>query len=104
MINWFLGIRIHMDVTTGMTTLNQTQFIIEILQRFQVIECRPRKTPMDKGIFCTVDLLKMNQPMVYLIDKKLEPYFRWHVLLVPISLMQLIKLLLMQPIPLKHLG
>jgi hypothetical protein len=49
-INWFLGIHIHMDFAKGITTLDQSQFAVEILRRFGMEECRPRKTPMDKDV------------------------------------------------------
>ncbi|GMF56102.1 unnamed protein product [Phytophthora fragariaefolia] len=48
-VQWFLGIRITMDTTRGITTMNQTQYASEVLGRFEMAECRPRKTPLDKG-------------------------------------------------------
>ncbi|KAE9052152.1 Retrovirus-related Pol polyprotein from transposon TNT 1-94 [Phytophthora rubi] len=48
-VRWFLGIRINMDTTRGITTLDQTQFASEVLRRFGMDDCRPRKTPLDQG-------------------------------------------------------
>ncbi|GMG18240.1 unnamed protein product [Phytophthora fragariaefolia] len=48
-VQWFLGIRITMDTTRGITTMDQTQHASEVLRRFEMDECRPRKTPLDKG-------------------------------------------------------
>ncbi|GMF31258.1 unnamed protein product [Phytophthora fragariaefolia] len=49
-INWFLGICIRMDSTQGITTLDQSQFAVEILRRIGMEDCRARKTPIDKGV------------------------------------------------------
>ncbi|KAG3099265.1 hypothetical protein PI125_g15066 [Phytophthora idaei] len=46
---WFLGIKITMDQSRGITTLDQSPFALEIHQRFEISECRPRKTPLDQG-------------------------------------------------------
>ncbi|GMF37221.1 unnamed protein product [Phytophthora fragariaefolia] len=48
-VQWFLGIRITMDTTRGITTMDQTQYASEVLRRFEMDECRPQKTPLDKG-------------------------------------------------------
>ncbi|KAG3001119.1 hypothetical protein PC120_g20474 [Phytophthora cactorum] len=45
---WFLGIRIAMDLSNGVTTLDQSQFASELLRRFGMDDCRPRKTPLDQ--------------------------------------------------------
>lgn len=43
------GISIHVDHARGITTLNQSKFAAEVTRRFGMENCRPRKTPMDKG-------------------------------------------------------
>ncbi|KAE8912640.1 hypothetical protein PF003_g3708 [Phytophthora fragariae] len=48
-ISWFLGIRVSVDVEQGITTMDQSQYAGEVLRRFGMSGCRPRKTPMDKG-------------------------------------------------------
>ncbi|GMF31060.1 unnamed protein product [Phytophthora fragariaefolia] len=48
-VQWFLGVWITMETTRGITTMDQTQYTSEVLRRLEMDECRPRKTPLDKG-------------------------------------------------------
>ncbi|OWZ14575.1 Retrovirus-related Gag-pol Polyprotein [Phytophthora megakarya] len=46
---WFLGISLHFDHEHGITTLSQAKFAADVTKRFGMDNCRPRKTPQDRG-------------------------------------------------------
>ncbi len=50
---WVLGMRIMADPSTRSITLNQTQYILRILDKFSMADCKPTPTPLpEKTILC----------------------------------------------------
>jgi hypothetical protein len=50
-VSWFLGMRIKIDVQAGVTTIDQFQFANEILNRFEMGNCKPSRLPLNSGTF-----------------------------------------------------
>ena len=51
---WCLNLRVTRDKEKGLLKIDQEQYVEEILRRFNMDECNPRKTPMDeKPVLCS---------------------------------------------------
>jgi hypothetical protein len=48
-LKWYLGVSIKQDLIKGTTTINQEQYINQLLARFSMAECTPKSTPMAPG-------------------------------------------------------
>jgi len=59
-LSWYLGVNISHNLSRGVTTLNQTQFINTMLKRFNMEGCNPITTPAEPNSH----LLKSDQPTV----------------------------------------
>ena len=44
---WCLNLRVTRDVSKGLLKIDQSQYLDEVLRRFNMSECNPRKTPME---------------------------------------------------------
>ena len=52
-LTYYLGIQINMDRATRTVTLNQSKYILDILRRFKMEECKPVSTPMETNLNLT---------------------------------------------------
>jgi hypothetical protein len=48
--SWLLGMEIKHDRSTCTMTLHQHQYILDILKRFNMEDCKPVSTPMDPNV------------------------------------------------------
>lgn len=46
----FLGMQIERDIQRGTIALSQSQYLEKVLRKFQMQECKPKSTPMEKGL------------------------------------------------------
>ena len=46
-VKWILQMELNHDISNGVTTLSQSQYIEKILERHGMADSRPIKTPMD---------------------------------------------------------
>lgn len=46
----FLGMQIQRDIEKGTITLNQSSYLEKVLRKFGMQECKPKTTPMEKGL------------------------------------------------------
>lgn len=58
----FLGIKIKYNITDGTMDLSQKSNIDKVLTKFNMMECNPARTPMDKGFTIPEDEQTTNQP------------------------------------------
>ena len=45
---WCLNLRVTRDMQRGLLKIDQSQYVDELLRRFSMQDCNPRKTPMDE--------------------------------------------------------
>lgn len=64
-VSTYLGIKIEHDLTSGITTLNQTDYLKQVLERFGMSNCKSVSTPMDANF--RMDLKNLSTE-----DKALE--------------------------------
>ena len=53
---WCLNLRVTRDRQRGLLKIDQTQYVDEILRRFNMRECNPRKTPLDANTEWSSDM------------------------------------------------
>jgi len=58
-LSWYLGVNIEHNVSKGITTLNQGQFVDTMLKRFNMEGCKPVTTPCEPN----THLLRADQPL-----------------------------------------
>lgn len=46
----FLGMQIEQNIENGTITVNQTQYLKRVLQKFGMQDCKPKSTPIEKGL------------------------------------------------------
>lgn len=46
----FLGMHIDQNIEKGTITLSQSKYLEKVLERFNMLECKPKSTPMEKGL------------------------------------------------------
>lgn len=46
----FLGMHIHQDIEKGTIVLSQSKYLEKMLQKFDMQNCKPKSTPMEKGL------------------------------------------------------
>lgn len=56
--SFYLGLNINQDLNNGTTTLDQSQYLKGILQKFNMLNCHDVATPMDQNL----DLSKLKRP------------------------------------------
>ena len=49
-LEYFLGMEINIDETSGNITISQKKYIHDILKRFGLLDCNPKSVPMDPGL------------------------------------------------------
>lgn len=49
-VNSFLGMHIEQDIKNGTITMNQSQYLENVLQKFDMKDCKARTTPMEKTL------------------------------------------------------
>lgn len=49
-VNSFLGMQIEQDIDNGTITLSQSKYLEGVLRKFGMQECKPKSTPMEKGL------------------------------------------------------
>ena len=59
-ISHYLGMEV--DVDDGKVTIRQSTYIRKILERFDMANCNPVKTPMDAGLLTSLCLSQSNAP------------------------------------------
>ncbi|KAF4137211.1 Reverse transcriptase (RNA-dependent DNA polymerase) [Phytophthora infestans] len=79
-VRWFLGIEITMDPSSGGTTLDQYKFAVELLRRFGMDDCRPRKTSLDHGVLLYSKAPDEDDAGMLPTDKLSAPCFILHEL------------------------
>ena len=47
-LHWFLGLRIRQE--EGKVTIDQERYIETLLERFQIDQCKPSRTPADLNL------------------------------------------------------
>ena len=62
--NFLLGIHITRDIPNRTISLSQRQYIINILERFGMVECKPVLTPIEPGTSLTSDMSPKNDEEV----------------------------------------
>lgn len=63
-ISWFLGIEFKHE--NGCITMNQAKYIMKLLERFQMTDCKPKATP------CNSDVVKLkDEDSTYMEDPRL---------------------------------
>lgn len=53
--NSFLGMQIEQDIEKGTIELNQKQYLKKVLQKFGMQDCKPKSTPIEKGLHLEKD-------------------------------------------------
>ena len=48
--NSFLGMQIEQDIENGTIVINQTEYLKKVLHKFKMQDCKPKATPMEKGL------------------------------------------------------
>src|SRR5260370_34521069 len=52
--SWVLGMCITNDTSTGCITLNQMQYVLKVLEKLGMLDCKPTATPLPKKILHSV--------------------------------------------------
>ncbi len=61
--SWVLGICVTNDLQSGRITLNQSQYIQKVCQRFSMIDCKPTSSPLPEKQKQTCALPQMKSYM-----------------------------------------
>lgn len=62
---FFLGIRVACDLSRGVLTLTQHAYVVTILKRFRMQDCKPASTPADSSVSLTKDDCPSNEEEMY---------------------------------------
>ena len=54
--NWLLAVQVNQDPSRRSISLSQSQYIKELLERFQMDDCNPVKTPLSPGLDLSDDI------------------------------------------------
>lgn len=49
-VKCFLGLNIERDIPNGIMRLNQKQYLINVLRKFEMLDCKEALTPMEAGL------------------------------------------------------
>lgn len=49
-VSTFLGMHIQQDIEKGTIVLSQSKYLEKVLQKFNMQDCKPKATPMEKGL------------------------------------------------------
>jgi hypothetical protein len=59
-----LGMRLTHDLSTGSISLDQEEYVIELLKRFNMVDCKTEATPHQPGVYLTKEFCPSNQEEV----------------------------------------
>jgi hypothetical protein len=46
-VTWYVGIKVEYDMERGEITLSQPSYVQKLLEQFEMLDCKPRATPME---------------------------------------------------------
>lgn len=61
-VSHYLGIHVKQNLIEGYTVLNQTRYLKNVLQKFDMSECKPIATPLDYNMNCNALIDNENNP------------------------------------------